>query len=196
MASCQQPQVVSLHICVGHREPMRVVDSANLVTGLGIEGDRHASTEGPRKSRQVLVMDEDVLKSFGPIPWRGPREYHDLRHRTALAAIGAEARTRRRSCTGDNGTLYSLPANGRSPYGAATGAGWKARNASLCSSRWHRPGGRHSSRPTGRYNRLAPPHRRRYPGAPQMFLDPSSKRPLSMQRTNPDCGFLVPFVVL
>ena len=65
MTSQQESQVVSLQICVGHREPMRVVDSANLVTGLGIEGDRHATSEGPRKSRQVLLMDEAVLTSFG-----------------------------------------------------------------------------------------------------------------------------------
>ena len=65
MSSHQEPQVVSLHICVGHRESMRVVDSANVVTGFGIEGDRHATSEAARKSRQVLLMDEDVLTSFG-----------------------------------------------------------------------------------------------------------------------------------
>ena len=58
--------IVSLHLCTGHREPMSSVDTANVVTGLGIEGDRHASSATPaRIKRQVLLIDEETLEAFG-----------------------------------------------------------------------------------------------------------------------------------
>ena len=57
--------VVSIQICVGHREPMKSVESADLVAGYGIEGDRHATSRGPRTRRQVLLMDVETLGSFG-----------------------------------------------------------------------------------------------------------------------------------
>ena len=57
--------VVSIQICVGHREPMKSVESADLVAGYGIEGDRHATSKGPRTRRQVLLMDVETLGSFG-----------------------------------------------------------------------------------------------------------------------------------
>ena len=46
-------------------EPMKSVDNANLITGFGIEGDNHAASEGPRRFRQVLLMDEETLEGFG-----------------------------------------------------------------------------------------------------------------------------------
>ena len=58
-------EIISLQICVGHREPMNVVESATFVEGFGIEGDRHAVKSGARTSRQVLLMDEDTLEGFG-----------------------------------------------------------------------------------------------------------------------------------
>lgn len=58
-------EIISLQICVGHREPMSVVDSATFVEGYGIEGDRHAVKSGARTSRQVLLMDDDTLEGFG-----------------------------------------------------------------------------------------------------------------------------------
>ena len=57
--------VVSIQICVGHREPMKSVESADLVAGYGIEGDRHATSRGPRTRRQVLLMDVETLGAFG-----------------------------------------------------------------------------------------------------------------------------------
>ncbi len=57
--------IVSLQLCVGHREPMSSVESANVIAGLGIEGDRHATDEGVRAARQVLLMDEETLEAFG-----------------------------------------------------------------------------------------------------------------------------------
>lgn len=65
MISRQKGRVVSLQVCVGHREPMRVVRNASLIAGLGIEGDRHAVSEGVRTARQVLLMDEETLGSLG-----------------------------------------------------------------------------------------------------------------------------------
>ena len=65
MTSKPGAQIASLHICVGHREPMRAVDTANLVAGFGIEGDRHATSEGIRTARQALLMDAETLNGFG-----------------------------------------------------------------------------------------------------------------------------------
>jgi len=58
-------EIISLQICVGHREPMSPVDSATFIEGFGIEGDRHAVKSGARTVRQVLLMDEDTLEGFG-----------------------------------------------------------------------------------------------------------------------------------
>lgn len=58
-------EVISLQICVGHREPMTVVENATFIEGYGIEGDRHAVKSGARTIRQVLLMDEDTLEGFG-----------------------------------------------------------------------------------------------------------------------------------
>ena len=58
-------EVISLQICVGHREPMDVVETATFIQGFGIEGDRHAVKSGARTIRQVLLMDEDTLEGFG-----------------------------------------------------------------------------------------------------------------------------------
>ena len=58
-------EIISLQICVGHRQPMSTVDSATFIEGFGIEGDRHAVKAGARTDRQVLLMDEDTLEGFG-----------------------------------------------------------------------------------------------------------------------------------
>ena len=34
-------QIISLRLCMKSRAPMREVTTANLITGQGIEGDRH-----------------------------------------------------------------------------------------------------------------------------------------------------------
>ena len=65
MTSNQQAKIVSVQLCVGHREPMQTVESANVIERHGIEGDRHATSEGVRMARQVLLMDEETLESFG-----------------------------------------------------------------------------------------------------------------------------------
>jgi MOSC domain-containing protein YiiM len=47
---------------------MRHVDSARVIAGLGIEGDAHAASEGPRTPRQVLLMDSETLDEMGLKP--------------------------------------------------------------------------------------------------------------------------------
>ena len=60
-----QGSVVSIQICVGHRDPMKSVESARMREGYGIEGDRHAVSEGVRTKRQVLLTDVETLAKFG-----------------------------------------------------------------------------------------------------------------------------------
>ncbi len=57
--------VVSIQLCVGHRDPMKSVESARMIENYGIEGDRHAVSEGVRTKRQVLLTDEETLAKFG-----------------------------------------------------------------------------------------------------------------------------------
>ena len=57
-------KITSLRLCVGSRAPMQEVSSANLITGQGIQGDRHLKKDGSRSKRQVLLMDEETLKDF------------------------------------------------------------------------------------------------------------------------------------
>ena len=61
----QDGRIVSLQLCVGHRKPMLKVKSSKLITGFGIDGDRHASSEERRIRRQVLLMDDETLQQFG-----------------------------------------------------------------------------------------------------------------------------------
>ena len=57
--------IISIQLCVGHRDPMKSVESARMTAGYGIEGDRHAVSEGVRTKRQVLLTDEETLAKFG-----------------------------------------------------------------------------------------------------------------------------------
>ena len=65
MSDSAAGSVVAMRLCVGHREPMREVESAEMVEGYGIEGDRHAVSRGARTRRQVLLMDVETLGDFG-----------------------------------------------------------------------------------------------------------------------------------
>lgn len=53
--------IVNLQICPAHRAPMLKLDSVKVIDDWGLEGDRHAHTGG---TRQVLLMDEETLKTF------------------------------------------------------------------------------------------------------------------------------------
>ena len=65
MSDNAQGPIVSIYLCTGHRDSMKSVDSADMKAGYGIEGDRHAVSEGVRTARQVLLMDEETLSKFG-----------------------------------------------------------------------------------------------------------------------------------
>ena len=54
-------EIVSLQLCVGHKEPMEFKDEVVALTGTGLEGDRHAI---PDNARQILLMDKEVLDAF------------------------------------------------------------------------------------------------------------------------------------
>ena len=54
--------IVSLHIATAHRAPMQRTESARAVTDLGLEGDIHNKAGG---KRQVLLLDEETLNTFG-----------------------------------------------------------------------------------------------------------------------------------
>lgn len=65
MAANQEGHILSLHVCVGHFAPMKDTDSVEVLTGFGIEGDRHASEHPARRRRQILLMDKETLDHFG-----------------------------------------------------------------------------------------------------------------------------------
>ena len=62
MTSTASGEIVSIQLCLGVKEPMKTVSNARVIAGSGIEGDRHATSEGPRKLRQVLIMDTETLE--------------------------------------------------------------------------------------------------------------------------------------
>ena len=64
--------VISIQLCVGHRDPMKSVESARMIENYGIEGDRHAVSEGVRTKRQVLLTDEETLAQVRTFSRRHP----------------------------------------------------------------------------------------------------------------------------
>ena len=54
--------IVSLHIAPAHRVPIQHPASVRAVADLGLEGDVHNKRGG---KRQVLLMDEETLNTFG-----------------------------------------------------------------------------------------------------------------------------------
>lgn len=58
-------RIASIQLCPGHREQMRLVGSATLLQGVGLEGDKHAS---PASQRQVLLADKQDLDDLGLEP--------------------------------------------------------------------------------------------------------------------------------
>ena len=55
-------RIVSIQLCTGHRQPMRYVENAELITGLGLDGDKHAVASS---NRQVLLADQEALDEVG-----------------------------------------------------------------------------------------------------------------------------------
>ena len=64
MSQANEGSVVSMRLNVGSRKPMKKVDSARVITGQGIEGDRHLKEDGSRSRRQILLMDRETLGDF------------------------------------------------------------------------------------------------------------------------------------
>ena len=60
----EQGKVVSLQVCVGHREPMASRERV-VVTEAGLEGDRHANVNG---LRQILLMEKEILDGLSLTP--------------------------------------------------------------------------------------------------------------------------------
>jgi MOSC domain-containing protein YiiM len=60
-----QARIVSIQLCPGHREPMTLVRSANVIEGQGLEGDKHA---GGAPDRQVLLADKEALDAVNVQP--------------------------------------------------------------------------------------------------------------------------------
>ena len=58
-------RIVSIQLCPGHREPMQLVSSATLITGVGMEGDKHAES---KSFRQLLLADKEALDAVGVTP--------------------------------------------------------------------------------------------------------------------------------
>jgi MOSC domain-containing protein YiiM len=59
---------LSLNLSGEHRKPSKIVQSANFVAGLGIEGDRHATEREERQGYQVLIVDNETLQKLGLEP--------------------------------------------------------------------------------------------------------------------------------
>ena len=59
MSSNQIASIISIQLCLGHGEPMRVVEKAYAFSDFGLEGNRH-SRNGSR--RQILLVDEESLE--------------------------------------------------------------------------------------------------------------------------------------
>jgi len=58
-------KIVSIRLCLGSREPMKIVGKASVIAGEGIEGDRHRRSDGRRAERQILLMDRETIDRFG-----------------------------------------------------------------------------------------------------------------------------------
>ncbi len=54
-------KIVDIRLNVASRQPMSVVESAEVKAGEGLVGDRHAK---PGSSRQILLMDRAVMKTL------------------------------------------------------------------------------------------------------------------------------------
>lgn len=61
----EQGKILAIHLCEERRQPMTPVDEAVAISDLGLEGDQHAVAGSPR---QVLLMDNETLVSFGLTP--------------------------------------------------------------------------------------------------------------------------------
>ena len=68
MATTTSGTTLSLNISAEHRKPSKIIQSANFVAGMGIEGDRHATERVERKGYQVLILDNETLQKLNLEP--------------------------------------------------------------------------------------------------------------------------------
>lgn len=68
MGTSTPGRTLSLNLSAVHREPVKIVESANFVVGMGIEGDRHATEREERQGYQVLIVDNETLQELGLEP--------------------------------------------------------------------------------------------------------------------------------
>jgi hypothetical protein len=68
MDSSDDGRVVSLHLNVGHRQPLQAVERASFLAGQGIEGDRHCTPTAERRGFQVLLIEAETLNSLDLSP--------------------------------------------------------------------------------------------------------------------------------
>lgn len=54
----EQGAVFSVQLCSGYREPMRIVDEAEVVENVGLKGDKHAKVDS---ARQILLIEKETL---------------------------------------------------------------------------------------------------------------------------------------
>ena len=55
-------KVVDIRLNIASGQPMKVVESAEVIANTGLAGDRHAKSGS---SRQILVMDKSVMDTLG-----------------------------------------------------------------------------------------------------------------------------------
>ena len=68
MGTTTTGSTLSLNLSGEHRAPSKIVQSANFVAGLGIEGDRHATERKERQGYQVLIVDNETLQDLNLEP--------------------------------------------------------------------------------------------------------------------------------
>ena len=55
-------KIVDIRLNIASGQPMKVVDSAEVIANTGLAGDRHAQAGS---DRQILVMDKSVMDTLG-----------------------------------------------------------------------------------------------------------------------------------
>jgi len=55
-------KVIDIRLNIASGQPMKVVDSAEVIANIGLAGDRHARSGS---TRQILVMDKSVMDDLG-----------------------------------------------------------------------------------------------------------------------------------
>ena len=127
-----------------------------MTAGFGIEGDRHAVSEGVRTARQVLLMDEETLGKFG-------LNSGDVRENITTSGIDLHTiEAGQQVSLGDSAVVeitgFCTPCarNGRDPGRAQSGSGRAARDAGDRDP-WGIDFGRRRSQGAGSSRRLAEP---------------------------------------